>query len=168
MSAIGLPRRRQSRAPVWTGPPLRSSGSPGHLRCPQRPHCPRRPRRLPVDTLLRNGQRIRGAGPVAGDLLSCYLAPPGVLCYQDCRLMPFGRVAAAVAPHLPLLPPPVRRFTPAVPPLRSRCRAKSRRRSVELLPGRYSARPCKLALAEPPGRPGRGPSTSCPARAVAA
>jgi len=29
VSAIGLPRRRQSRAPVWTGPPLRSSGSPG-------------------------------------------------------------------------------------------------------------------------------------------
>ncbi len=69
-----------------------------------------------------------------------YMDVSELRCGQDCRLMPCGRVAPAVAPHLPL---------------RSRWRAKSRRSVVKLVPGRYPARPSRLQPAEPPGRLGR-------------
>lgn len=75
-----------------------------------------------------------------------YLNVSELLCGQDCRLMPFGRVASAVAPHLPL---------------RSRWRAKSRRSAVKLMPGRYPARPSRLSPAEPPGRPGETGRPPC-------
>ena len=95
------------------------------------------------DSVVSGGRSVSLWTVVAGSGLqepACYLAPPVLLYCQDCRLMPFGRVA------------------PAVAPLRSetaRRRAKSRRSAVELMPGRYSARPSRLSPAEPPGRPGR-------------
>lgn len=63
---FGLPRRRQSCAPVWGGPPLRPSWRPGHQGCPLRPRrsfrlrCLRWPLCFAVDSSCR--QRTAGAG----------------------------------------------------------------------------------------------------------
>ena len=95
MWRIGLPRRWQSWALVWGGPPLRPSECPGHLRCPPRPQRPYRPRRLPVDTPATRGQRFGETAlwPVicklsASPRRQCFATRTAALCPSGGALRP--------------------------------------------------------------------------------
>lgn len=147
---FGLPRRRQSCAPVWGGPPLRPSWRPGHRRCPLRPHrsfrlrCLRWPLCFAVDSSCR--QRAAGAGLLPRPAGTAVL--PGLLPYA-LRAGRSGCGSTAVG---------YRPQESQEPSLRGRAYARSLFRSAQ------QAVACRASRAPGPV----GPYTSLPARAVAA
>ena len=86
-----------------------------------------------------------------------YLNVSELLCGQNCRLMPFGRVASAVAPH-PSLAFAALLMESQEPSLRGRAYARSLSRSAQ------QAVACRASRAPGPD----GPLAPLPARAVAA
>ena len=137
---FGLPRRRQSRPLVWRLRPPASSSRPGQrltIAAVHHVHI------VSFDPSASGGHPASPVSAMPGTVLQdrpCYLAPPALLFHQACRLKPFGRVAPALAPHLPL---------------RSRWRAKRLRFVVK-----------HVRSAIPASRPGRTASGSPHARAL--
>ena len=99
---FGLPRRRQSRPLVWRLRPPASSSRPGQrliIAAVHHVHI------VSFDPSASGGHPAPPVSVMPGTVLQdrpCYLAPPALLFHQACRLKPFGRVAPALAPHLPL------------------------------------------------------------------
>ena len=148
--SFGLTRRRQSWAPVWSGPPLCPSWRPGHQGCPLRPRrsfrlrCLRWPLCFAVDSSCR--QRAAGAG----------LLPRPTGTAVPPRLPPYalragrsgcGSTAVGYRPQ-----------ESQEPSLRGKAYARSLFRSAQ------QAVACRASRAPGPD----GPSVPLPARAVAA
>ena len=137
---FGLPRRRQSRPLVCRLRPPASSSRPGQRLTIAAVH---HVHTVPIDPSASGGHPALPVSVISGPVLQDrprYLAPPILLCHQACRLKPFGRVAPALAPHLPL---------------RSRWRAKRRPSAVK-----------HVRSAIPASRPGRTASGSPHARSL--
>lgn len=148
--SFGLTRRRQSWAPVWSGPPLRPSGRPGHQRCPLRPHRPGRPRRLRwtpyFAKVSKCRQRTAGARSLprpADTALPSGLPPYALRAGRS----GFGSTSSASL-----------QMESQAPSLRGRAYARSLCRSAQ------QAVACRASRAPGPD----GPSVPLPARAVAA
>lgn len=148
---FGLPRRRQQCAPVWGGPPLRPSWRAGQrltIAAVHHVHI------VSFDPSASGGHPAPPVSAISGHVLQdqpCYLAPPVLLRHQACRLKPFGRVAPALAPHLPL---------------RSRWRAKRRPSVVKHVRSAIPRRSPAVAPAPAFSGSGRTASGSPHARAL--
>ena len=147
---FSLPRRRQSWAPVWGGPPLRPSWRPGHRGCPLRPRrsfrlrCLRWPLCFAVDSSCR--KRAAGVGVLPRPTGTALL--PGLPPYA-LRAGRSGCGSTAVGD---------RPQESQEPSLRGRTYARSLFRSAQ------QAVACRASRA--PGRD--GPLAPLPARAVSA
>lgn len=103
----GGERHSEARLPRGSGSRVRQSGA-DHPSAPpgaQDTKGVHSVHAVPSDSVVSGGRSVSLWTVVVGIVLqepACYLVPPVLLCCQDCRLMPFGRVAPAVAPHLPL------------------------------------------------------------------